>query len=168
MDKKGVENKNEKKKELKKYQKYLKKIVIGIVLATVGIFIAGGPISDFLVKLPFLDDEWAVFLSIVLKVGLFSFGNAKAIINAIKARKCSKKIDNLEDEEQELIEYLEQELEKTKKQNKELAKDKEKTETKKKTSGLKKEKDNSSIANLNNKIEEEYEYLDEPKHKVKR
>ena len=162
-------NTKEQKKNLKKYRKSLIKIAIAGVIVVLGLTIPAGPVMDFLVKI-IADVEWASFLSILAKVSLVMGGAVSFVVNAIKAHHAHKKLDELEEEKKELIEYLAKENEDNKEKNKTLEEKLEKA--KKKYKELQNEKedtlDNSNIATLNNIIEEKYKYKDEEKKKTKR
>ena len=101
-------NKNEKKQKnaMKKYRKALLKVVGFLFVAALGFGISGGLLADFFIKIT-LSSELAVFLSVLVKAAMMGGGALLAAINGIKARKLKKDMDILEDEEQEIVEYLE-------------------------------------------------------------
>lgn len=171
--------KNSKKQKslLKKYGKYIKKALIGGLIAVVGVFVIPGfGLGNAIVKvLPFLERlipapyDAAATITVWSSIITSSVGTIKGAVNGIKAHKTKNDLKDAIDEEEDLVDSLSLELEKEKIKNKsqeeELVKLKEKKSTNTNRKQLNKSHDNTS---LDEQFIKEDAYQEDGAHKVKR
>ena len=164
MNKEYLRNNKKQKKSLKKYRNALIKVVIGSIIAVLGLTIPAHIITSFLGNLV-IDAEVSNLIAVLTKTLMMAGGVSATVINTIKAHLVMKEYGNLSDEEEEIVNYLEKENDENKEKSlsleKELAKEKDKNKK------MEKEIDNDKIAVLNNEIREKYVY-DKENAKVKR
>lgn len=110
MNKDYQKNEKLERKAWHKYRKALIKIAIAVGVSFLGIIIPAGPIAEFLVS--FIPSDLAVLISIMSKVALSSFGVLLGIKNIISANLAKRKMNDLEDYEEGMVENLEQEIKK--------------------------------------------------------
>lgn len=167
MEKEYEVNSRKQKKAWKKYRKAFIRLAIFVGLAVFGLMIPGATIVDLIAKLGFLTGETLTFVAILCKSSLMLGGGAIALMNGLKAHFVGKEIRQLEDEEIEIIEYLEKinnSLEaKNRNLTNELKEEKEKNEelTKKKTRKVKEAKKEEETVALDEKSEDSL-------HKIKK
>ena len=131
MNKEYTVNSKKQKKALKKYRKALIKIVIASLICVLGLTLPGHILADLIVKNVFIDSETSLLITVLTKTIMMVGGLAGTIVNTIKAHHAMKEYEGLEDEEEEIVQYLEKENEDTKEKTisleKELTKVKEKS-----------------------------------------
>ena len=158
-----LENDKERKKVFKNYKKGIKKIILGLLLLGVGLAaVPGSFIADVLTAIPFVSSELAVLVAVLVKAGLMVGGALKTIVGLIKSNNAEVKINNLNEIQQELVESMQFEINHVKEKNRELE------EENQKLNGKRKERTVTSRAKAAiNRLENDYEYQEEAKHKVK-
>lgn len=141
MNREYLRNNKKQKKSLKKYRNALIKVVIGSIIAVLGLTIPAHIITSFLGNLV-IDAEVSNLIAVLTKTVMMAGGVSATVINTIKAHLAMKEYANLEDEEEEIVNYLEKEnddnKEKTLSLEKELAKEKDKNKEIDKENELKK------------------------------
>ena len=167
MEKEYEVNSRKQKKAWKKYQKSFIRLAIFVGLAVFGFMIPGGTIVYLIAKLGFLTGETLTFVAILCKSSLMLGGGAIALMNGFKAHVVGKELRHLEEEEIEIIEYLEKVNNSLEEKNRnltnELKEEKEKNEalTKKKTRKVKEPKQEIEIGEIDEKKEDSL-------HKIKK
>ena len=157
MEKEYEENKKKQKKALKKYRKAILKIIGSLIVIPLGFAFSGGLIFDLITKF-ILNEELAVFLSILPKILMIGGGALVAGINVIKAKLSKNEMKHLEDEEEEIVQYIEKEKNDKEDKVQALEEELKKVKENEKENEKKIENDNSKIATINNTIQEKYEY----------
>ena len=155
MNKEYLSNNKKQKKSLKKYRKSLIKVVIGSIIAVLGLTIPANIITGFLGK-AIIDAELSNLIAILTKTLMMAGGVASTVVNTIKAHSAMNEYHDLEDEEEEIVNYLEKEKDDSKEKSlsleKELIKEKDKNKDIKKAQEL----NNDKLPVLNNDIQETY------------
>lgn len=171
--------KNSKKQKLllKKYGKYIKKALIGGLIAVVGVFVIPGfglgnavvkamPILEKIIPAPY---DAAATITVWSSIITSLVGTIKGAVNGIKAHKTKNELKDAIEEEEDLVNSLSLELEKEKIKNKgleeELTKLKEKKSTDTNRKQLNKSHDNTSV---DEQFIKEDAYQEDGVHKVKR
>jgi len=150
-------NTKKQKKNLKKISNSVRKIIISAIIFTTGIFIPGSIIADTANLI--LSSDWSIFLAVMIKSALMVGGVMGTIIGIIDESKASNEIENAISENDELMSAMSDELEKTNEKNKSLQEEL--------ANAMNKDKNIEKIAQINNQIQQKYEYQEEEKHKIK-
>ena len=149
MDKEYDKNQKEQKRTFKKYRKFIGKALLygGIGLASALFFPAG----VFTALKGLLGESIAMNLTFFTQWGIAAAGAIGAGVNALKAHKARKKIEESQDYEEEIIDSMQEEKdnleEKVKEYEKELTKQKDNNKT----------NDNSKTNSNTNEYQEEVE-----------
>lgn len=155
MNKEYLSNNKKQKKSLKKYRNALIKVVIGSIIAVLGLTIPANIITSFLGK-AIIDAEVSNLIAVLTKISMMAGGVVSTVVNAIKAHSAMKEYGNLEDEEEEIVNYLEKENDDNK--EKSLSLEKELSKEKDKNKQLNKSMSDNEKSFTNDKIIENNEY----------
>ena len=151
MNREYLTNSKKQKKSLKKYRNALIKVVIGSIVAVLGLTIPAHIITNFLENLV-IDAEVSNLIAVLTKTLMMAGGVSATVINTVKARLAMQEYGNLSDEEEEIVNYLEKEKDDNKEKVVSLEKELTKVQEK-----MKESKDNSVEIKLNERVEKNKE-----------
>ncbi len=148
-------NQKEQKKSFKKYRKYMGKILLWGGIALASAFIAPYGLMLGALK-PLIGESLAMNATFFTQWGIAAFGALRAGINAAKAHHERKKIDDAQDEQEDIVDSMINENDNLKRKVENLEKQKVKEEDKSY------EKTNNNLVKSNQGID--YDEEEEKKH----
>jgi len=158
MNKEYYTNQKKQKKTFKKYRKYIGRILLwaGIGLAS-ALFFPGGALMGVIAGINSELD--AVSIAFLAQWGIAALGLGGAVYNGIKAHYAAKKIDDSQEEEENIVDCIVRDKENLERKVENLSKTKVKEEENVKTADLKLVKGNQTVTNDKDLEEEEQRTL---------